>query len=69
MSAKLGEILVRENLITAQQLREALEYQRQNGGRLGSNLVQLGFISAGAIVAVVIHVAWCSLSETKRASR
>ncbi len=30
MSSKLGEILVRENLITAQQLREALEYQRGN---------------------------------------
>ena len=43
MSAKLGEILVRENLITSQQLRETLEYQRANGGRLGSNLVKLGY--------------------------
>ena len=31
MSAKLGEILVRENLITSQQLRETLEYQRDRG--------------------------------------
>lgn len=53
MSAKLGEILVRENLITAQQLREALEYQRQNGGRLGSNLVKLGIISDDVITAVL----------------
>lgn len=53
MSAKLGEILVRENLITAQQLREALEYQRQSGGRLGSNLVKLGFISDDVITAVL----------------
>ncbi len=45
MSAKLGEILVRENLISSQQLREALEYQRGSGGRLGSNLVKLGIIS------------------------
>ena len=44
MSAKLGEILVRENLITSQQLRESLDYQRTNGGRLGSNLVKLGFV-------------------------
>ena len=32
MSAKLGEILVRENLISAQHLREALDYQREHGG-------------------------------------
>ena len=53
MSAKLGEILVRENLISSQQLREALEYQRTNGGRLGSNLVNLGIISDDVITAVL----------------
>src|SRR5215217_8658534 len=53
MSAKLGEILVRENLITSQQLREALEYQRISGGRLGANLVKLGIISDDVITAVL----------------
>lgn len=53
MSAKLGEILVRENLISSQQLRETLEYQRTNGGRLGSNLVNLGIISDDVITAVL----------------
>src|SRR5215510_16331287 len=53
MSAKLGEILVRENLITSEQLREALDYQRQAGGRLGSNIVKLGFISDDVITAVL----------------
>jgi len=53
MSAKLGEILVRENLINPQQLRDALEYQRTNGGRLGSNLVKLGFISDDVITTVL----------------
>lgn len=53
MSAKLGEILVRENLISSQQLREALEYQRASGGRLGSNLVNLGIISDDVITAVL----------------
>ena len=45
MSAKLGEILVRENLISPQNLREALDYQREHGGRLGFNLVKLGLVS------------------------
>ena len=53
MSAKLGEILVRENLITSQQLREALDYQRTSGGRLGSNLVKLGIVSDDVITAVL----------------
>ena len=53
MSAKLGEILVRENLITPEQLRETLEYQRANGGRLGSNLVRLGYVSDDVVTAVL----------------
>ena len=53
MSAKLGEILVRENLITSQQLRETLDYQRANGGRLGSNLVKLGYVSDDVVTAVL----------------
>ena len=53
MSAKLGEILVRENLLSPQQLREALDYQRTNGGRLGLNLVKLGLISDDMITAVL----------------
>ncbi len=53
MSAKLGEILVRENLVTPQQLREALDYQRTSGGRLGSNLVKLGIISDDVVTAVL----------------
>jgi type IV pilus assembly protein PilB len=53
MSAKLGEILVRENILTPQQLREALDYQREHGGRLGLNLVKLGFVSDDMITAVL----------------
>jgi type IV pilus assembly protein PilB len=53
MSAKLGEILVRENLLSAQQLREALDYQREHGGRLGFNLVKLGLVSDDMITAVL----------------
>ena len=53
MSSKLGEILVRENLITPQQLREALDHQKENGGRLGANLVKLGIVSDDVVTAVL----------------
>jgi type IV pilus assembly protein PilB len=41
---KLGEILVREGLITLEQLRKALLEQKNSGMRLGYTLVKLGFI-------------------------
>ena len=41
---RIGDLLVREGLITREQLQKALDEQRQNGTRVGYNLVKLGFI-------------------------
>lgn len=41
---KLGELLVREGLITPSELEEALKCQVIFGGRLGTNLIELGLI-------------------------
>ncbi len=41
---KLGESLVKEGLITPQQLTMALERQVIFGGRIGTNLIELGII-------------------------
>jgi type IV pilus assembly protein PilB len=53
MSGKLGEILLRENLITPDQLHQALEHQKTNGGRLASSLVKLGFLNDDEVTAVL----------------
>jgi type IV pilus assembly protein PilB len=45
MSGRLGELLVRENLISLQQLQKAQDEQRKTGGRIGSLLVQSGAIA------------------------
>src|SRR3954468_5086602 len=45
MSQRLGDLLVREKVITEQQLEESLRVQKQTGGRLGSVLVKLGYLS------------------------
>lgn len=45
MAQRLGELLLKENLITEEQLKQALEYQKTNGLRLGSALIKLGFVS------------------------
>ena len=44
MPARLGELLVRENLISLQQLQQAQNQQKQEGGKLGYHLTKLGFI-------------------------
>ena len=45
MSKLLGEKMLEEQVVTKQQLREALGRQRLHGGRLGQNLVALGYLS------------------------
>jgi type IV pilus assembly protein PilB len=44
MSGRLGELLVRENLITVQALRKAQEEQQKNGTRIGTALIKTGAI-------------------------
>jgi type IV pilus assembly protein PilB len=53
MSGKLGEILLKENLITPDQLKQALDHQKQNGGRLGNSLVKLGFLNDDEVTAIL----------------
>ena len=47
----LGQLLVTSNVITEEQLREAIGLQRKQGGRLGTNLVKLGYITEENLVA------------------
>ena len=44
VAERIGDLLMREGLITREQLDKALQEQRQNGTRVGYNLVKLGFI-------------------------
>jgi type IV pilus assembly protein PilB len=45
MGSNLGELLVREKILTADQLRSALEFQKKNEVPLGSAFVSLGYLS------------------------
>jgi type IV pilus assembly protein PilB len=48
---RLGELLVREKLISLQQLRQAQDEQRKSGTNLGYTLAKLGYISDGEITS------------------
>src|SRR5579862_1476379 len=45
MSQRLGDLLVKEKVITNEQLQQALKTQKDNNCRLGSALVKLGFLT------------------------
>ncbi len=49
----LGDILVAKGLVSAEDIKRALEQQRQNGGRLGENLVALGILTSEQIDKVL----------------
>ncbi|RKY42959.1 MAG: hypothetical protein DRP85_01130 [Candidatus Makaraimicrobium thalassicum] len=47
---KLGEILIESNVISTEQLQQALDFQKQEGGLLGEILVRLGYANERDIV-------------------
>ena len=49
MSSRLGEMLVKKGLLTADQLKTALDRQKKEGGVLGSILIQLQYVSEDAV--------------------
>lgn len=51
MAAKLGQILINSNIISEEQLKQALNLQKKEGGRLGTNLVKLGYITEEKLVS------------------
>ncbi|HEX9082409.1 MAG TPA: hypothetical protein VF768_09020, partial [Holophagaceae bacterium] len=52
---RLGELLVEAGLITPAQLQSAITHQKIARGRLGSNLVALGYISEEVLMDFLSH--------------
>jgi type IV pilus assembly protein PilB len=53
MAVRIGELLLKEKLITAEQLQQALSQQKSNGGKLGYNLVKMGFVKDEQITSLL----------------
>jgi type IV pilus assembly protein PilB len=53
MPVRIGELLLKEKRITPEQLEEVLNYQKTHGGKLGLNLVKLGFVKDEDITALL----------------
>ena len=55
MALKLGELLLKAQLINQQQLQKALEEQKVTGGKLGEILTKLGFVTEDDIIECLSH--------------
>ena len=55
MALKLGELLVKAQLISPQQLEKALDEQKGTGGKLGEILQRLGFVTEDDIIECLSH--------------
>ena len=53
MAIKIGEMLLKARLITQEQLNKSLEAQKVNGGKLGYNLVKMGFVKEDDITQLL----------------
>jgi len=53
MPVKLGELLLKENMVSPQQLQDALNHQKMNGGKLGKAFVSLGFVKDEEITSLL----------------
>ena len=53
MNDKIGELLVKENLLTAEQLRQARDDARVQGSRLGAQITQLGYLDENDLTEFV----------------
>jgi len=53
MTVKIGEMLIKARLLTPEQLQKALDHQKTDGGKLGYNLVKLGFVKEEEITGLL----------------
>ena len=53
MAVRIGELLLKEKRITPAQLQEALNYQKAHGGKLGFNLIKMGFVQEEDVTALL----------------
>src|SRR6188474_1255902 len=53
MAVRIGELLLKEKRISPEQLQEALNHQREHGGKLGLNLIKLGYVKDEEITSLL----------------
>jgi DNA-binding response OmpR family regulator len=64
---RIDEILLKDRLVTEDQVKLALDRQREHGGRLGSHLMRLGFVTEDQLLGALAKQFGCpSVSLAKQ---
>ena len=63
---QLGDVLVLRGLVTHEQVQEALELQKQSGGRLGELLVQMGVLEERDLVGALAEFFGMPVADLRR---
>lgn len=66
MTKRLGELLIKANLVTSDQVKRALDGQKASGGSIGTNLVKLGYVDEATLLTFLgkyYHVESVKLSQ------
>ena len=66
LKERLTELLVNNKLLTPEQLKEALEFQKKNGGRLSDIIVGLKFVKEGDLISILSEGIGLPLIDLKR---
>ena len=53
MPVRLGELLLKENMVSPQQLQDALNHAKRSGGKIGKAIVSLGFVRDEEITSLL----------------
>ena len=53
MPVRLGELLLKENMVSPQQLQDALNHAKMSGGKIGKAFVSLGFVKDEEITSLL----------------
>ena len=65
---RIGELIIKEGLITSEQLEKAISVQRKEGGRLGEVLVKMGIVTEEQMVSLLarqLNIPYFSLGTGK----
>jgi hypothetical protein len=63
---RIGEILVEDGCLSSENLDEALQHQKKEGGMIGQILIRLGYITEESLIAAVgkqLHIPYIPLSH------
>lgn len=63
---RIGEILVEGGCLSPENLEEALEHQKKEGGMIGQILIRLGYISEESLISAIckqLHIPYLPLSN------